>query len=447
MVTALQGMPKRHAVFGGVAVQATATRPAGVGFAPVRRLHTLTGLRLSALLIAACVGAVGLTTVLATVAQEGATHHARATAEPLGVMAEGIYRDLSDADAASAQVFLAGARAGTADQQRYDTDIQHVSSELARVAADTGSSPALRSAIAEIVADLPTYTRLVGVAHADGRQNLPIGAAYLREASGLLRSRLLPAAQRAQAAEKRRLGEDNVEATADPLVEIGLMVAALAGLGAVQVFVFRRTNRIVNPGIAAATLLVVVLALWAGVVLPAEHGDLAGARRHRLAADAVVSVDLAVIRAHGDEVLGLAARGEDLGGYERDYVATIAAVPRMLAAGRGPQVADARSALARWQAAHLALVGLETDPHADNSANGQALALVTQTGAGGPGGAFARIDADLRQAVARQESAYLSAVGAGRGDLSGLAPGAGVLAVVALVCGGWGIGRRLREFG
>jgi hypothetical protein len=181
-----------------------------------RRLGTRAGLRVAAAVTVVVIGAVGLTVALGTSAQDDAVGHALASAEPLGVTARDIYRDLSDADAVAAQIFLAGAQADVADQRRYDSDLQQVSSGLAAVSADAPSAPVLRPAVGELVADLPVYTRLVGTALADGRQNLPIGAAYLREASKLLRTSLLPAARHAMAAETGRLGGDDGTAAADP---------------------------------------------------------------------------------------------------------------------------------------------------------------------------------------------------------------------------------------
>ncbi|MEZ0094529.1 hypothetical protein [Streptacidiphilus sp. EB129] len=410
-----------------------------------RRLDTRTGLRAAAIAIVALLAAAGLATTLGTAAQDSALGHAATRAEPLGVVTEEIYRDLSDADAAAAQVLLAGPESGTAVQQRYDSDIQRVSSGLAAVSADA-TSPSALDATGEIIADLPVYTRLVGTALADSRQNLPVGAAYLREASALLRTRLLSAARQAHDAETADLDGDGAAAAADPLGELALLVACVAALGLVQVFAFRRTNRMVNPGLAVATVLVLALAVWTGLATPAERGALARAAAHRQTADALVATELAAIQAHGDELLGLAARGEDLGGYERDFTSTSASVSRLLAADHGSGIADARAAQQDWLADHRNLVELETEPQADNSANTRALLLLTSPAAAGSGAVFARMDTDLRNAVETEESSYRTALGEAQSDLSGLASAAAVVAAVALAGAAVGINRRLREY-
>ena len=417
-----------------------------LGRATALRLSTRTGTRLAAAAIVAVVVALGLTLSLGTAGQGDALGDAAGSAEPLTVAAQDIYRGLSDADVTAAQLFLSGVHASSADQDRYNRDIQQVSANLAEIGADAGSSPAVRGAAGVIAADLPIYTGLVGTAQADARQNLPVGAAYLREASSLLRHRVLPAAQQALRAESDRLDADASAGAADPAGEGAVLLVALAVLAVAQVFLTRRTNRLVNPGIAAATVLVLALACWSAFAAPGERSAVAVAQSHRAAVNSLVATDLAVIRAHDDELLSLAARGEDVGGYERDFGETSAAAAKMLAADPADETADATGAYLNWLAEHNALVRLETDPQPDNSANTEALARATGAVPDGPGAAFTRVDGDLRTAVGREQTAYLREIAASRSDLGGLAAGAAVLAALALAAGAFGINQRLRDY-
>jgi hypothetical protein len=417
-----------------------------LGRAAARRLPTRTGTRAAAAAIVALVAALGLTLALGTAGQGDALGDAAGTAEPLTVAAQDVYRGLSDADVTAAQLFLSGAQASTADQDRYNRDIQQVSASLAEIGADAGSSPELRGAAGVIAANLPIYTGLVGTAQADARQDLPVGAAYLREASSLLRHRVLPAAQQALQAESGRLDGDASAGAADLAGEGAVLLVTLAVLAVAQAFLTRRTNRLVNPGIAAATVLVLALACWTAFAAPGERSAVAAAQSHRAAVNALISTDLAVIQAHDDELLSLAARGEDVGGYEQDFGKTSAAVSKMLAADPRAQVADAAAAYRSWLGEHDTLVRLETDPQPDNSANTRALALATGTAPDGPGAQFTRVDGDLRAAVGREQTAYLGEIAASRSDLGGLAVGAAVLSALALAAGAFGINQRLRDY-
>ena len=414
--------------------------------AAARRLSTRTGTRGAAAAIVAVVAALGLTLALGTAGQGDALGDAAGTAEPLTVAAQDIYRGLSDADVTAAQLFLSAAHASTADQDRYNRDIQQVSANLAEIGADAGSSPAVRGAAGVIAADLPIYTGLVGTAQADARQDLPVGAAFLREASSLLRHRVLPAAQQALRAESSRLDADASTGAADPAQEGAVLLVTLTVLAVVQVFLTRRTNRLVNPGIAAATVLVLALGCWTVFAAPGERSAVAAARSHHTAINSLIATDLAVIRAHDDELLSLAARGEDVGGYEQDFGETSTTVSKLLAADPRADMADATAAYRSWLSEHETLVRLGTDPQPDNSANTQALALATGAAPDGPGAAFTRVDGDLRTAADREQTAYLGEIAASRSDLGGLAAGAAVLAALALAAGAFGINQRLRDY-
>jgi hypothetical protein len=406
---------------------------------------TRTALRLCAAAFVAAVLSLGVTTYVGTAAGDDAIGHARTNAEPLAVAAEDVYRALSDADATAAAVFLSGSQAQTSSVQRYNADIQQVSAGLAAIGAQPGSSPQLREAVGRMQADLPEYTGVVGTAQADARQDLPVGAAYLREASGLMRSDLLPAAQRILTIQTDRLHAD-VSAGRGPRAALVVVWPALAVLGLAQLFMARRTHRVLNPSVAAGTLAVTLVAVWAAVAVVGATGSADSARGHRQSADALITTDLAVLRAHGDELLSLAARGEDVGSYEADFQMVGARLGTLLASqGQGPGIADARAGYQGWMTAHKALAGSTSSPQADNTANVQALAQVTGAQPG-TGTLFARVDADLRGAITAEEAKYRATVEAAGSDLRGLATGTAALTAAALAFGAFGVNQRLREY-
>src|SRR6266581_7886662 len=105
-----------------------------------------------------------------------------------------IYRALSDADATAASAFLSGGLEPIAARRRYQADIAQAAAHLESATAAAGHSPAARD-LARLSAGLPVYAGEVETARADNRLGLPLGAAYLREASSLMRGALLPAAR------------------------------------------------------------------------------------------------------------------------------------------------------------------------------------------------------------------------------------------------------------
>src|SRR6516165_3047806 len=131
-----------------------------------------------------------------------------AVSEPLSLDAEQIYQSLSDADATAASAFLVGGLEPAADLQRYNADIAQAAVRIEAASALLGSSAARTQLpgqpskqatatgddLATLSAGLPVYADEVGTARADNRIGYPLGAAYLREASNMLRDTLLPAA-------------------------------------------------------------------------------------------------------------------------------------------------------------------------------------------------------------------------------------------------------------
>jgi hypothetical protein len=152
----------------------------------------------------------------------------------------------------------------------------------------------------------------VEAARANNRQGLPVGAAYLSQASTLMRAQILPAADRLYKAEADRL-DSSYRAGTSPVGLVALIVIAAALLLALvltQIFVARRTNRLLNLPLVAATALVLGLTIWivAGFVI--EQNRLNGARSHGSNAVQVLSQARALaLRAQADESLSLVARG------------------------------------------------------------------------------------------------------------------------------------------
>src|SRR5579863_10307787 len=134
--------------------------------------------------------------------------------EPLSLDAQQVYAHLSDGNDAAATAFLTGGLEPAATRQRYLADIAAASSGIENATAQGGAgSGAAASDLGTLAQDLPTYAGEIETARADNRLGLPLGAAYLREASGLMRSTLLPAASGMDAAENASLNGTSARAT------------------------------------------------------------------------------------------------------------------------------------------------------------------------------------------------------------------------------------------
>ena len=263
-----------------------------------------------------------------------------AVSEPLSLDAEQIYTSLSDADATAASAFLAGGLEPAAARQRFQADITEAAIKIEAASALVGASAArtqLPGHLAEVTSaantaigddlailsgQLPAYTDEVGTARADNRLGLPLGAAYLREASTLLRETLLPAASDIYTRESAQLTSASAQATGLPL----LVIAVLAGLGIGFVFyrssrwLSRHTHRMVNYGLLLAALAGLVSLVWLAGSFVIGRGDLLHAQQQGSApAQAYARAEVAALQAHADESLSLIDNtGDD--SYQKDYV-------------------------------------------------------------------------------------------------------------------------------
>jgi hypothetical protein len=403
--------------------------------------------------------AVVVVTILAGLAVGAVTtvrRHAADTVatrdEPLMVEADDLYASLADADATAATTFLRGGQEPADLRARYLADLRRASAQLADLGRRVEGRAEARS-VAVAAGALPTYSGLVETARANNRQGFPVGAAYLRQASDLMRARILPAAGRLYAAQARRLGDHQRTGTSpDGLAAVLIpCLAMLAVLVGAQVFLFHRTHRVFNIPLAAASLVVVVLMAWAAIAMVSARDSLARAQRGGSDAVQVLSAArLLWLRAQADESLALVARGSATQ-YVTDADSVIALLqpPAGLLATASRLAARTRSedrvrglttTLGAIRDEHARVARLETAGQF-----GPAIRLAVGTGSreAALGDALnRRFGALIGEAQGRFEAAAQDA----RSALSGLAIAIPLLLVVAAGLALFGLQQRLDEY-
>ena len=376
------------------------------------------------------------------------------SSEPLSLDGQQIYRALSDADATAASAFLSGGLEPAAARRRYLTDIAAAAAHLESATATAGHSVVARD-LATLSAQLPIYAGEVETARADNRLGLPLGAAYLREASGLMRGTLLPAARNISSLASAQLSAASGRATGLPLAAILLLIAVLAGyaLFRAQRWLFRTTHRRLNPGLLLASAAAMISVLWLVVALGIARTDLQRARAHGSAPVAALgAADIAALRARADESLTLIDAGGD-DGFQSDFLAVqhemgpgpgtlltsaVTAASGTPAAGLAVQ---AEATAAKWYAAHRTVRSLD-----DNGGHVQAVRLVTTPGPGHSGTLFGQLDDSLTRAIVADQAIFRSSAAAGRNAFAGLEVGVIVLALIMAAGCAWGVSRRLAEY-
>ncbi|MFJ1746223.1 hypothetical protein ACIOJD_08285 [Streptomyces sp. NPDC088116] len=388
--------------------------------------------------------------------------------QPLSEDAANIYGWLADADSAAASGFLSGAqntRTRADERERYEEDvtlssryrdgIEEASRLLVRAATHTDSSSESGRQIATLNEGLPRYTGLIERARANERQGLPLGGAYLQYANQVMTEELLPAAQRLYDAETARLTRDNDDARLWPYVSLVLGVAALGGLAWTQRRDYRRTNRVFNRGLVAATLAFTVLLLWLAGGQAVARVQLNNAQEQGQASlEALNDARISFLKARASENLTLIARGSVLtedgrDQYETDFNASMDKLDAAL--GRAGKLADneagaepvrvAQASAARWRELHTSVAA--TDKAGDFDA---ALKKVIG-GKGTTGESFDEVRTELDKALGQEKSDFSRSAEKGRTALYGLGIGAGaLLGLLGAVGAVLGIGRRISEY-
>ena len=323
-----------------------------------------------------------------------------AVREQLSLDAQQIYSHLSDANDAAATAFLAPGPESAATRTRYLNDIAAASGGIEQVTAQGGSAGAAAQDLAVLANGLPTYTQEMGDAEANNRLALPVGAAYLREASGLMRGTLLTSAKDLYAAENASLSATSAQATGLPLVIVTLVVGLVVGylLFRASRWLRGRTNRVLNVGLLAAGALLAVSVIWLAAAFLGARSDLLSAQaRGSATVEAVAQASITAQEAHADESLTLIDNaGPD--SYDKDYdvqqkalgpgAGTLLSAAVTAAAGTpaGPAVTAAASDATSWFSDHAALRALDT-----RGQHPAAVASALGTGHGDAGAAFSRL--------------------------------------------------------
>nr|WP_245240993.1 hypothetical protein [Streptomyces spiramenti] len=375
--------------------------------------------------------------------------------QPLSADAAALYRSLADANTTAAVGFLADGETPLPARGRYEDDIREATHRLLKAAAHAVGSDDAGEEIRLLGEELPVYTGLVETARANDRQGFPLGGAYLRYADTHMQEVLLPAAQRLHQLEHERFHEDLTQARARPWGALACGVLVLAVLGWAQHRHYRRTHRVLNPGLLVATATTGLLLAWLAVAHTLSGPPLADAERTGTRSlELLTRIRTESLQARGHESLALVARGAGTSFADsyRARMDTVLGSPQ----APGGLVADAEAAAGDDVGrAHLATVAEHAEEWRernaaameaeDSGAYEEAVKRVVGA-AGSTGESFDRLDTALGAALDHERQRFAEAVDTGRARLDRLPEGAVTLAVGATTAALLGVGRRLSEY-
>lgn len=407
-----------------------------------------------AVLLIVAILAAGLSMSQTTTDRQQRLAQLSATTEPLSHAAQNLYSSLSIADATANTAFSRGILNAEDDLRTdYDDAIARASLSGTRAAAgitDVGSRQ-MRD-IAEIQRLLPIYAGLVESARANSRMGNPVGSTYLAEASDLMGGEILPHAAALYYGTSDAVAAERSQLTGLPWVPLSGLGAAIALLVLAQWILAHRTGRLVNNGLAAATLLtvaafaavaVVTLVSWRG---PEAFGGssspvqlLTQARITAQQTRAAETLDLVHRRPGGGaafadstaEVQDLLSRASDIAARdgqddEGDRVLT-----------------TANRALVQWQRSHAMM-----QRHIDEGNYDLAVDVAT-----GPPNQqvssvreFGRLDDSLRSAIDASRQDLRARLEDARSASQTLASSVAVLTILAAICVALGFRHPLMEY-
>ncbi|MFE1023206.1 hypothetical protein ACFW5I_01345 [Streptomyces sp. NPDC058818] len=414
-------------------------------------------LRIIGALLAALVVAFGAVTAWQMNARSQAADDVLTRSQPLTSDAADIYRSLADANTAASSGFLAGGQETKASRDRYEKGIRTAAEGLVTAAANSDADSPSAATITELNRLLPEYKGLIERARTYNRQGFPVGGAYLRYANEKMQKDMLPAAEDLYKKENQRLRADYADARPYPWAALALGVLALAALAWAQHRNYRRTNRVLNHGLVAATATATIVMLWLIVGHSVARSNLGDSYDHGVRSlDVLHDARIASLKARGNENLTLVARGaetkkvgdETFDAYDFDFGKNMDTLGKGLAeaerladdeAGERP-VAAANGNMAEWKKRHASA------REQDESGNYQQALDLVIGGKGATVECFDGVDTSLAAAIEHEEREFEQAAGDGLDAMGYLPQGAGVLAGLGAAGALLGIGRRLSEY-
>ncbi len=358
--------------------------------------------------------------------------------EQLVVTAQRIQTELDQADASAANAFLAAGIEPADQRAAYQQALSGAATDIASAARVVD--------VHVLAQQLPVYAGLVEQARAGNRQGFPIGAAYLRDASSLLRTQLIPAAGAIaqKAAQSLNNSEHGATAWTDVILVLLTGLIALGALGLIQTFLTRSTRRILNIPLVASTIVAAGVLVFLLASMGAERHDIVSANDHGYAPTARLARARALaFEAQADQSEALIAQGSGQA-FLADFAAVTNAASGLVSSPAGApstdiQPADAPSAIV--PSADLQSFVSASNAVASTDAAGKHQAAVAQalaSGAGSVRAAFATLDNDLATSIAADQATFASDLSHARSQVTHLplVAALGAVAAIALALAG-----------
>jgi len=291
-------------------------------------------------------------------ARGSALDEARADAAQL-VRVQQIATDLTAADAIVTNAFLRGGEEPAGTYDRFKDRIVDASTTLAKASE---AEPGDAEALAAVNGALSQYTAAVASARVNNRFAFQTGSGYLRQASNLLRTptaaqpAMLPTLQSVVATDAARV-EDAFDDARLAVIELAVAaLVVLGGLAGVQIWLARRSRRILNVPMTWGSAVVLVTIVLGALTMIGSQGAADTVHDTNYAATkALAQARIAAYDAKANESLTLVYQGAGQA-FETAYGKDLGTARDQLVAAQHAGGGDVgTTALNAWNSVHEAI--------------------------------------------------------------------------------------------
>jgi hypothetical protein len=376
--------------------------------------------------------------------------------EPLAYDGLQAWQSLSDANDEASAAILAGSLPPQAIVARYQHDLDVARGDMVDAARHGGPAGDLDA----LSTGLDSYQDEVSRALANNQLGYPVGAGYLRQASGLMTGTLLPVAHDLYTTEDARLTTTSAQATGLPLIVVTIVAGIALGFAHWRCgrWLYRRTHRVLNVGLLLAGVAGTLAAAWLAGAFLAGRADLQAAQSQgSTPARALASADIAVLTAHSDEALTLinnSGNDQNEAGFQAQRKAlgpgpgTLLTIAQRAAEGSpgAARAAAAARAAPAWFTQHQVVRADDNGDNPGTAGGGTHQEAVSMVVSGAAGNAFQVLSADLSDAITADNAAFADHARSGQDAFTGLEAGVIAATVVMVAALAWGLSRRLAEY-
>ena len=399
------------------------------------RLRVWLGVTVVAALLFGVLGALGIDR------RDTALAEAAGAAEQL-IGVQDVQVALVRADALASENYLRGGLEDPTTRTEYVQQLQQVSSGLVDVGNKVLAADAAE--LASVSVTLGAYAGLIEQARANNRQGFPVGAAYQRQARGIV-DEIVAALRSVESNSRARVNASMDRAHRAGALVAGAGIALLVAIALGSWWMARRWRRLLNvPLVVAAAIVLLVLTIGGSISASAARRADRAVSGPLTAADLLAQARAAGFDARSNEALTLIARGNGAG-YEVEWQRSTSVVTTAVgAACAGFDVGcDASLSFDRYVDQHQALRVLDdtgdwdTAVAASTGDRGSAVnTMVPFDEFAAQAGSDVGVQADVAADGFDRASAPLGTLG--------LIVGVAGLATAALAVAGYG--QRLREY-